>query len=142
MPLLNYTTGVDVDKTIGEIQKLLVKRGAKAIMTDYTEGVISALAFKIPVNDRDMGFRLPCDWRPVLEVMKNDPKVPRSLRTQFQAVRVAWRIIKDWVEAQMALVDTMMVKTEEVFLPYAIMRDGRTLAEHASAGQLLLGDGK
>ena len=141
MALLNYTTQIDVDKTIGEIQKLLVKRGAKTLMTEYNEGVIAVISFKISVGERDMGFRLPCDWRPVLEVMQNDPNIPRKLKTQFQAVRVAWRIIKDWVEAQMALVDTMMVKTEEVFLPYAIMRDGRTLAEHATSGQLMIGDG-
>lgn len=47
----------------------------------------------------------------------------------LQAVRTAWRIVKDWVEAQMALVETRMVTTQEVFLPYAVMRDGRTLAQ-------------
>ncbi len=142
MSLLNYTTQIDVEKTIGEIQWMLGKHGAQKILTDYEEGVISALSFTILVNEKHMGFRLPCDWRPVLSLMKNDPKVPRRLCDQTQAVRVAWRIVKDWVEAQMALIDTAMVKTQEVFLPYLVMKNGRTLSEGiAENPNLLLGAG-
>jgi len=141
MSLLNYTTKIDVEKTVGEIQRMLGKHGAKAIMTNYEDGMLTALSFQIPANGHDMGFRLPCDWRPVLQVMKDDRKIPRSLCEQQQAIRVSWRIIKDWTEAQMALIDTQMVRTEDVFLPYAIMRDGNTLAEHVQTGKLLLGGG-
>jgi hypothetical protein len=69
---------------------------------------------------------------------------PRHWESQWrdQAVRTAWRIVKDWVEAQMALVETQMVTTAEVFLPYAVMKDGRTLAQHAQNDpNFLLGDG-
>ena len=143
MSLLNYTTQIDVEKTIGEIQRMLGKHGASAVMTEYSDGVISALSFKITFNGRDAGFKLPCDWRPVLTLMKNDPKVPRRLCEQTQAVRVAWRIVKDWVEAQMALVDTSMVQTEEVFMPYMILRGGKTLADTMKSDpKFLLGEGK
>ena len=55
---------------------------------------------------------------------------------------MSWRIIKDRVEAQMALVETQMVTTAQVFLPYAIMRDGKTLAQHVEQDpNFLLGDG-
>ena len=37
-----------------------------------------------------------------------------------QAYRTAWRIIKDWVDAQMALLETEMVDFEEVFMPYIL----------------------
>lgn len=132
MPLLNYTTQIDVEKTIGEIQRMLGKHGAQAIMTEYTDEIISSLSFKIDVNGISRAFRLPCDWRPVLKLMEDDKKVPKRLCEQTQAVRVAWRIIKVWIDAQMALIDTSMVRTEEVFLPYTLMRDGRTLAERVS----------
>ena len=60
----------------------------------------------------------------------------------MQAVRTAWRIVKDWVEAQMALVETQMVTTRDVFLPYAVMRDGRTLSQHVQNDPgFLLGPG-
>jgi hypothetical protein len=47
-----------------------------------------------------------------------------------QAYRLAWRNILDWVQAQMALLDIGMAKMEEVFLPYVINREGKTLFEY------------
>ena len=37
-----------------------------------------------------------------------------------QARRTAWRILKDWIQAQMALLETNMVEMEEIFLPYML----------------------
>jgi hypothetical protein len=139
MPLLNYTTKVSVEKTVGEIQKCLASHGAKAILCEYDErGNVVTLSFKVSVGQQDLAFRLPCDWRPVLKLLEQDRKVPRSFRTQEQALRVSWRIVKDWVEAQMAIVDTKMVQLEQVFLPYAIMPDGRTLYERVRDARFVL----
>ena len=142
MPLLNYTTQIEVEKTIGEIQKALAKHGASAVMTQYDGEIVTSLAFQISMGEQKVSFRLPCDWRPVLKILESDTSVPRKLKDKYQAVRVAWRIIKDWVEAQMALVDTEMVTTAQVFLPYAIMKDERTLSEHVAGGEFLLGSGQ
>lgn len=145
MPLLNYTTKIATDKTAQEIARCLSLHGAKAILTEYDskENYISALSFKIDVGGNPITFRLPCDWKPVLEIFKNDRKVPRTSKTQEQALRTSWRIVKDWVEAQMALVETKMVTTQEVFLSYAIMRDGRTLGQTVQSNpSFLLGSGK
>ena len=132
MALLNYTTKIDADKTAMEIARCLSMHGAQAVLTEYDEknGTVTSLSFKIALNGNSMGFRLPCDWKPVLRILESDGKVPRANKTKEQAVRTAWRIVKDWVEAQMALVETQMVTTAEVFLPYAVMKDGRTLAQH------------
>lgn len=151
MGLLNYTTKIDADKTASEIAKCLTAHGASAILTDYEDGVLAAISFSITLNERKIGFRLPCDWRPVFEVLKKDVKTKewhsgyerRLSELRLQAVRTAWRIVKDWVEAQMALVETQMASTQEVFLPYAVMRDGRTLAEHVETNpSYLLGEGR
>lgn len=143
MALLNYTTKIDADKTAGEISKALRMVGASSVLTDYDkDGFISALSFRILLEGQSIGFRLPCDWKPVLELLKADKKVARSLCTQEQAIRVAWRIVKDWVEAQAALIQTKMVSTPTVFLPYAMMPNGNTLAENISQNpQMLLGNG-
>lgn len=143
MSLLNYTTQIDAFKTISEIQQLLAKAGASAVMTDYDlNGYIVALSFKIRLNENDIAFRLPTDWRPVLEVLEQDPKVPARLKTQEQALRVAWRITKDWVAAQVAFIETMMVTTAQVFLPYAVTANGQSLYEYIGANtSLLLGSG-
>lgn len=143
MPLLNYTTQIDAFKTISEIQKLLAKAGASAVMNEMDDnGYIVALSFKIKLNDNNIAFRLPTDWRPVMKVLESDPKVPRGLKTQEQALRVAWRITLHWIEAQVAFIETMMVTTAQVFLPYAVTTNGQTLYEYIGQNtQLLLGDG-
>lgn len=141
MGLLNYTTEIDPDKTAAEISRCLSMHGASAVMTEYDKegGFVSAISFQITIGERKMGFRLPCDWRPVFIILTKGKKNPHWDETrkrhwvsewEGQAVRTAWRIVKDWVEAQMALVECQMVTTQEVFLPYAVMRDGRTLSEH------------
>ena len=40
---------------------------------------------------------------------------------------MAWRIIKDWIEAQLAIVEAEMVEMAEVFLPYAVTKSNKTL---------------
>lgn len=154
MPLLNYTSNVDADKTAQAIAKCLAMHGAKAVLTEYDEqeGLVKAISFKIGLNGQDISFRLPCDWHPVYEVIHGKKKPYPSYHKfyehqksqwKLQAVRTAWKIVHDWVIAQMALVETRMASTEQVFLPYAIMKDGRTLSEGiADNPGLLLGDGK
>ena len=145
MPLLNYTTTIDASRTIAEISQMLAKAGASAILTEYDgTGTITAISFRLKFNDQEIGFRLPTDWRPVIEVLKNQRKRnARITATEDQARRVAWRITKDWVEAQIAILETRMVTIIQVFLPYAVTQDGNTLYEHiANNPGLLLGSGK
>lgn len=153
MGLLNYTTEIDADKTAMEIAKCLSMHGASAVLTEYdeVEGTVTALSFKINLEGKAISFRLPCDWRPVFEVMYKGKKAYPSYHKFYnkqqsewrsQAVRTSWRIVKDWVEAQMALVETRMATTQQVFLPYAVMKSGKTLSEHIIEDPaFLLGDG-
>lgn len=127
MAILNYTTSINCEKSIGEIQKCLVKHGAHKIVTDYANGLPSAVTFCLTINDNTVGFSLPANYSGVLKAMKGDRKVPRSKCTDEQAQRVAWRIVKDWVEAQMAIVEAQLCDVAEVFLPYAITKSGTTL---------------
>lgn len=138
MALLNYTTEIDADKTANEISKMLRMAGAKAVLTEYEDEYVKALSFKMEIGGNDVGFRLPSDWKPVLEVMLNQKGVPNSYCNQEQAVRTAWRIVKDWIKAQLALVETQMVTTQQVFLPYAVMPNGKTLFENVEDDPKLL----
>lgn len=132
MAILNYTTKIDADKTAGEIAKMLSKAGAQAVMTEFDpkDNYVKAMSFRIDLNGNLISFKLPCEWEPILEILKSDKKVSRSNCTREQAVRVAWRIVKDWVEAQLALIQTQMVTTVEVFLPYAVTKNGQTVFEN------------
>jgi len=143
MGLLNYSTSISADKTAGEIQAILAKHGARAIMIEYEEGTAEALSFKVKTPQADCGFRLPVDPGPVLKVLEKQRaagKLRHSISVdREQAVKVAWRIVKDWVEAQMALLETEMVKIEEIFLPYLITDSGETLYQVMSGKGFLLG---
>lgn len=139
MPLLNYTTKVDVYATLGAIQGQLVKHGAKKIMQDYDDdGHITALAFMVDTPAGPRGIRLPANVDAVHAVLiRQKVKCDRE-----QAERVAWRIVKDWVEAQMAILESEMVQIDEIFLPYMLNNSGQTVFEAYRNNQLALGGGE
>jgi hypothetical protein len=147
MALLNYTTTIEPEQTIGEIQKMLSRYNVAAMMTEYDGPQVSAVSFKLDISGKPLAFKLPCNWRAVAEILKSTPAARRNVRLKKgdtmddQAVRVAWRVIKDWMEAQLALVEIRMVTIPQVFLPWAIMRDGRTLAEHVETNPAFLLEG-
>lgn len=135
MPLLNYTTMVSVYITLGEITAQLVKHGAKKIMQDYDgAGRILALTFSIDTPAGVRGVRLPANVDAVHKVLAQQKvKCDRE-----QAERVAWRIVKDWVEAQMAILESQMVQLDEIFLPYMVNNQGYTFFQVYQNNQLLL----
>lgn len=156
MALLNYTTKKEASETIGEIQKILSQYDVSGIMTEYEGRQVSSVAFKMIIGGRIMAFRLPCNWRAVQAVLTEQNANRGYRRGQYgekykekriddsdeHAIRVAWRIIKDWVEAQLALVEVNMTTIPQIFLPYAIMKDDRTLADHVAEDPTFLLEGK
>ncbi len=139
MPLLNYTTSIEAAKTVSEIQGILSYHGARSILLNYDQqGQIEALSFEVDTPQGLMPVRLPVDPDAVLRVMmRSKSKVPRRLLTKQQAIRVAWRIVKDWTEAQMAILETEMVKMEQIFLPYIVTPTGQTLFQAFQERKLL-----
>jgi hypothetical protein len=127
MALLNYTTTVSASRTVGEIQEKLAKAGAHQILHEYGEGCVTALSFKIKTRFGDMAFRLPANIEAVKQVLRK--QFPRSKAVWDKAPNVGWRILKVWVDAQLALIETGMVSVEEVFLPYLQNKQGITLFE-------------
>jgi len=139
MPILNYTTSIEAIRTVGEIQSILAKNGARRIVTEYEGEYVNALFFIIGTKSGEIAFRLPVKPAATLAVMTGDPKCPKHLCKEDQAIRVSWRIVKDWIEAQMALIQTRQASIEEVFLPYALSKDGKTtLYQSISQGGFLM----
>lgn len=146
MPLLNYTSKVPVFQSVAQIQDILAKHGATSIRADYDgHGQITGLAFQVEATGGKVAFRLPAKVLQVQAVLVRENQaglVPKALTTYQQAERVAWRILKDWVEAQMALLESEMVEMTEIFLPYLITGDS-TLYERLQTdmGRFLLPEG-
>ncbi|QCR23759.1 hypothetical protein [Pontibacter sp. SGAir0037] len=127
MPILNYTTKVPATKTVGEIQEVLAKAGASKIMIDYIDREPVAVSFlAIMQNGTELSFRLPCDWEGVLAALGRD-KVERKFLTPEHAKMVAWRTVKQWVEAQLAFIEAEQATMAQVFLPYAVTSTGETM---------------
>lgn len=138
--ILNYTTEVPVERTLREIKAILLARKAASLTEVYTDGKVTAIEFVYPTGWGNRPFLLPAKPAAVLSQMlahRNagksrydryyvDPaKVPQSMRDQ--AERTAWRTVKDWLEAQMALMISGQVLFEQVFLPYALVDEDRTM---------------
>lgn len=110
-------------------------------MTEYENGEVVALSFKIITKQGELGIKLPANIDRVLQVLKNQRKKNSQVKdTREQATRTAWRIIKDWVDAQMAILDTEMVEMQEIFLPYILNNKGQTLYQVFKNNQLTLSD--
>jgi len=129
MPIANYSTSISAMKSVGEIQGILVGHGATSIMVNYAKDkTIESLSFIVETPHGHLPFRLPVDTAAVQKVLEEQGVDPRY-RTYEHSSRVAWRIIKDWVRAQMALLETEMVKMEQIFLPYMVAKGDKTLYE-------------
>ena len=55
-----------------------------------------------------------------------------------QAERIAWRNVKDWIAAQVALVETEQATMDELFFPKLVDQNERTLYEAFQTGRLML----
>jgi hypothetical protein len=138
MPILNYTTSVAASRSIGQIQSLLVKAGARAIMSEYgDDGTSTGLSFAIETPYGLRHFSLPVNADKVEAVLRRQRVTPK-FQGREHAERVAWRILKDWLEAQLAIIQTEMVTLDQVMLPYMRAQDGLTVYELVVKNQMEL----
>lgn len=135
MAVLNYSTKIAATKTVGEMQTALAKAGASRITVDYDEASPSALSFMLVTPHGPRHFTLPVNVEAMRALLISEDRAgrirsgTRAERTsREQAERVAWRVMKDWLLAQLSLVATEMVGMDQVMLPYLqIDSSGKTL---------------
>lgn len=125
--LKNYTTEISIEKTISEIETILAKHGASHIFKMYDDkGVPIAVAFKSTIKGKEFSFKLPMKEDKIMIIFQNAVRkgeLPKKYMNDqefalAQARRTGWRIIKDWVDSQMALLEINLATLEEIFLPY------------------------
>lgn len=143
----NYTSEQKLDTTAALIQKILARAGAKRVMFDYDDnGDLEGIAFFIKTSQGEIPIKLPARVEKVHQVMYSSGKEyvsPRIKEARMdQAKRTAWKNIQDWIDAQCAMIETDMVKMEEVFLPYMATPTGETFYEVMEDKGFLLPSGK
>ena len=123
MALKNYTSQVPASTSIINIERLLVKHGARQILKTYDpNGRVDSICFIITTQGTEMPFRLParvkeCE-RFLMDETTRRTKAETRKKIPAQAERTAWKILMDWVEAQMAMIELAQVEFMEVFMSY------------------------
>jgi hypothetical protein len=120
------------------MQQKLAKAGATRIATEYDNaGEPCGMSFTVRTRFGMAAFTLPVDWEAVSMVLYKQGHAVEDARAR----RVAWRIVKDWLEAQLALIETEMVTLDQVMLPYMHTASGETVYEMVTEQQLALEQG-
>lgn len=134
MGALNYTTTIAASKTVGEMQAMLARHGAAAVSVTYEDGSPVGLSFLLRTPHGERHFSLPVDVAAMHRLLVTQDKAGqlRSGRkaersSAAQAERVAWRVMKDWLAAQLVLVEAQMASLDQVMLPYLHVDGDKTL---------------
>lgn len=141
MILKNYTTNKDYLRTIGEIEQMLSKIGARKIMKEYNEqGEVFALSFTILYKEQEIPIRLPARIERIPSALRhhynNNKETTSSQRSLLKqamqdtnrARNIGWRILQDWLEATLSIMQLDQINMLEALLPFTQWgKEGKTL---------------
>ena len=77
MPILNYPTKISADKTANEIQCMLTAAGSSQVLTEYGDGTLPIISFRLMHNDVMATFRLAAQIDRIYVILQRDNKVER-----------------------------------------------------------------
>jgi hypothetical protein len=129
---LNYTTTIAASKTAGECIAMLAEHGADKIAMSYAAKQPVGLTFSIETVHGPRQFSLPVNAEGVFRALAKANRagnIPARFASREQAERVSWRVLKDWLEVQLAMVDAGVAELEESLLAYVHVAPGITMAE-------------
>lgn len=121
--LQNYTSSISAARSISYIESKLAQNGARQILKEYDDsGRVMGISFNIPIDGHDMFFKLPAKVAECEKVLRENlssrarPETHKKIGPQ--AERTAWKILSDWVEAQMTMLELSQIEFMQVFLSY------------------------
>lgn len=136
--VVNYTTAAPVMQTLAEMQERLATSGASHIGVSYEDGSPIALTFMLRGPHGPRHFTVPVDVDAMQRLLRSHEDAGRfrsqrkakgHFTSREHASRVAWRVMKDWLAATLAIVEADMLRLDEVMLPYLMVGPERTLAQ-------------
>ena len=120
MTIKNYTTTIAPAKTIGEITQLIVQAQARRIQQMFEGGDMVSLGFSFMIEGQEVFFQIKPQVQGVLDALVN-AELPARYCTEEHAAKVAWRIEKDWIAAQIAKIEAGAADAAQVFMPYMLV---------------------
>jgi hypothetical protein len=137
---LNYTTSVPADKSAMECIAILVKHGARNVGLSISEArVPDGLDFIVTTPWGPQQFSLPVNISGTEKALKQawrEHRIEPRFATPEQARRVAWRVIKDWLESQLALVEAGVADLPQVMLSFMKVGVDKTMYQAVVENQM------
>lgn len=130
--MARYAEGTNVGEaqSRAEIERLLSRYGATAVVTGYQPGH-GAVQFEAHGRRVRISIELPTDLK---EFSKTDTGRSRSASSAQEALRAEarrrWRSLVLVLKAKLEAAATGIETFEVAFLPYLVMPDGSTVADH------------
>src|SRR4051812_49094918 len=124
----NYTSSIPASSSMARIEEMLVRAGARDIHKSYNNnqdcdaiifvmlvsGLVQPLYFKLPAKIEACYNAL---WKLHCKTVKR-PQQSTQVTIREQAARTAWKIIHDWVDLQLTMIELEQAEPMELFLPY------------------------
>lgn len=132
-------TTVTVATSRGEISGILAKHGVKKMGWTSEEKLGDTLMFEL----EGYSFRFAIDYPQMAEIIETYPNARDHYVKQEGEWRRRWRANVLLLKAKLEFIDSGDTTLIRELLPYAVLKDGRTLEETVASGGLLqLGAGK
>lgn len=140
--LKNYTTTIDSSKSISEITNFIVDVGATDISQSFAEKECVAIRFIINHNGHSVIYKLQANPDAAYDILiKGRKRINAEIKQKVkkQAFKTAWRILRDWVDVQCALIKLGQATPMQLFLSYAYdPASDSTVYDRLEAGNLKL----
>jgi hypothetical protein len=124
-------TKVSVEKSRGEIEKILTRWGATSFAYGW-QGERAAISFA--VNDRQIRFELPLPQpsdRRFTHTATGQKRAPAAAQKEYeQGVRQRWRALVLAIKAKLEAVEAGISNFENEFLAWTVLPGGATVADH------------
>lgn len=120
----NYTTTIGAEKTAVECIGLLRGHKARQVSIDYDEdGQPTGLSFTMTTVLGPRQFAMPVNVAGTQRMLRAEcgkPSSPVQARhaSAEHARRVAWRVTRDWLDAQLAIIEAGLAELAEIMLPW------------------------
>ncbi|MCW2929938.1 MAG: hypothetical protein JWM19_900 [Actinomycetia bacterium] len=137
---LNYTTTIEPAKSAQECIAILGAHHAQAVGLTLDNGMPTGLDFVISTRWGPRRFALPVNvegTKRVLEKAVKDGLIPLKYATLHQARKVSWRVLKMWLETQIALIEAGLIELDEVMLPWVYVNEKQTLLQSYGEQQMI-----